>query len=491
MRIAIGILAHETNTFSSVPTTIESFKQLEWEHGQAILDKSRNVRDCIGGMIDRAEELGIELVPTFSTFAEPSGIITKETYDVLIKELLDGIRQAGEIDAVCLGLHGAGVVQGIDDLEGEILQAVRTVIGYSIPLTATLDLHGNLTQKMIMEADALFGVHLYPHVDMYERAIEAIDVAYRMVKDECKPVMHLTKLPLIIPTSTTNLSPAKDINEACYKWEKEPGVLDCAFFHGFPYTDTPDVGVSIISVVDGDKELAKRVTEDVAKLVWEKRDEFALHILSPAEGIQEALASNGLPIVINETSDNPGGGTPGDGTHLLREMLEANLENSCFGFIYDPEVAQIAHEAGVGSTIEIKLGGKTDTLHGEPLSVTAYVKSLSDGKFIASTPMGKGSKVDYGKSARLQVGGIDIVVCSVRAQVLDEQIFLLHGINVLEYKIVALKSSQHFKASFEPIAARIISVDSPGLTCLRFTQFDYRRLQRPIHPLDKDTQFLL
>ena len=489
MRIAIGIVAHETNTFSTVPTTVESFKELEWDHGQSILDKSRNVRDFVGGMIDKAEELGIELVPTFSAFAEPSGIITKETYETLIKELLDGIKQAGEIDAVCLGLHGAGVVEGIDDLEGEILHAVRTVIGYSIPLTAALDLHGNLTQKKITEADALFGVHLYPHVDMYERAAEAIDVAHRMVKGECKPVMHLTKLPLIIPTSTTNLSPAKDINEACYKWEKEPGVIDCAFFHGFPYTDTPDVGVSIISVVDGDKELAKRVTEDVARLVWEKRDEFTPHVLTSAEGIQQALESEGLPVVINETSDNPGGGTPGDGTHLLRAMLEAKLENVCFGFIYDPEVAQIAHEAGVGSTIGVKLGGKTDMLHGESLSVTAYVKSLSDGKFIASTPMGKGSQVNYGKSARLQVDGIDILVCSVRAQVMDEQIFLLHGINVLEYKIVALKSSQHFRASFEPIAARIITVDSPGLTCLQFTQFDYKRLQRPIYPLDQEAVF--
>ncbi|MED4584882.1 M81 family metallopeptidase [Brevibacillus choshinensis] len=491
MRIVIGELAHETNTFSNVPTTVELFQLWEWDRGEEVLQRHKNVRDCLGGMMDRAEELGVEVVPSFSAFAKPSGTITRETYGALQKELLDAITAAGEVDAICLTLHGAGVVEGIDDLEGDILQAVRKAVGYDIPLVVSLDLHGNLTEKMVTEADALLGFHLYPHTDMYERGIEAMYIAYRMVKGECKPVMHMTRVPLIIPTSTTNLSPAKDINEACWKWEQEPDVLDCAFFHGFPYTDIPDVGVSIIVVTDGDKELAKCVADDVANLVWQKRDEFAPDILSPAEGIQEALRSEGLPIVINETSDNPGGGSPGDGTHLLRAMLEANLEKACFGFIYDPEIAQLAHDAGVGSTIDVKLGGKTDVMHGEPLAITAYVKSLTDGQFTISSPMGKGSKVSYGKTVRLQVGGVDIIVCSVKSQVFDEQIFLLHGIDVMEYKIVGLKSSQHFRAAYEPIAARIIPVDSPGLTCLQFTSFNYKRLQRPIYPLDPETEFKL
>jgi microcystin degradation protein MlrC len=489
MRVAIGQVFHETNTFSNVPTTVEYFQLWEWARGQKVIDSNRNVRYFLGGMIDRADELGIELVPTFSTLAYPSGIITRETYEAIKQELIEAMKEAGDVDAVCLGLHGAGVVEGIDDLEGELLQAVRQVIGYSVPLIATLDLHSNLSEKMVSEANALLGVHLYPHTDMYERGYEAMDLAQKMVKGECNPVMHLTKIPFMISTSTTNLSPAKDINDVCFKWEKEPGVLDCAFFHGFTYTDTPDVGVAIIATADGDKELAKRAAEDVARLVWEKRDEFTPHILSPEEGIQEALNTEGLPVVINETSDNPGGGTPGDGTHLLRAMLKAELEKACFGFIFDPEVVQIAHEAGVGATIDVKLGGKTDDLHGEPLAITAYVKSLTDGQFVATSPMGKGSRVNLGKSVRLQVGGIDIVVCSVKSQVLDEQIFLLHGINVLEYKIVALKSSQHFRAAFEPISARIIPVDSPGLTCMQFTFFDFKRLKRPIYPLDKDTVF--
>ncbi|GED71592.1 microcystinase C [Brevibacillus reuszeri] len=491
MKMVVGVVSHETNTFSNVPTTVELFKLWEWERGQTILQKHRRVRDPLGGMIDRAEELGIEVIPSFAAFTYPNGTITAETYEAIKQELIEGIMEAGEVDAICLVLHGAGVVEGIDDLEGDLLHVVRQVVGYSVPLIATLDLHGNLSDKMVAEADALLGFHLYPHTDGYERGIEAVDLAYRMVRGECKPVMYLTRLPLMIPTSTTNLSPAKDINEACWKWEKEPGVIDCVFFHGFPYTDIPDVGVSIISVTDGDKQLAKRVADDVARLVWEKREEFSPQILTPAEGIQEALRTEGRPVVINETSDNPGGGSPGDGTHLLRAMLEAKLENACFGFINDPEVARLAHQAGVGATIDVKLGGKTDTLHGEPLSITAYVKSLTDGQFTISSPMGKGTRENYGKSARLQIGGVDVLICSVKSQVLDEQIFLLHGINVLNYKIVGLKSSQHFRAAYEPISARIIPVDSPGLSCLQLSLFQYKRIQRPIFPLDKDTEFVL
>ncbi|GED69025.1 microcystinase C [Brevibacillus reuszeri] len=487
MRVMIGGLAHETNTFSNVPSTLELFQSWEWSHKEEILVNHRKVRDYLGGMVDRAEELGIELLPTFWTFGYPSGTITKEAYAVMKKELLDAIQEAGQADAICLSLHGAGVAEEVDDLEGDLLAAIRAQVGYEIPLIATLDLHANMTQRMVSEADALLSVHLYPHVDCYERGIEAIDLARKMVEENCRPTMHLTRLPLVIPTSATHHNPVKDINDACWAWEKEAGVIDCALIHGFPYTDIPELGISILAITDNDRDLAKKVSEDIARLVWEKRDEFELIKPTPAEGIALALESEGMPIVINETSDNPGGGTPGDGTYLLQAMLDAKLTNACFGFIYDPEVVQQAYQAGVGATIAIQLGGKTDHLHGEPISVNAYVKCLTDGKFIATTPMGQGGRVNYGKSVRLQIDGIDVVVCSVKSQVLDEQIFQLHGIDVTKYKIVALKSSTHFRAAYEPISAKVITVDSPGLTTLNFRFFKYERVERPIYPLDPIT----
>lgn len=484
MKIVIAEVMHETNTFSNVPTTRDLFELWEWAKGEEIVSAHRGVRDFLGGMVDAAEERGIEVVGAFAASAYPAGTITRETYEALRDELLSGITAAGSADAICLSLHGAGVAEGIDDLEGALLKAVRQQVGYEIPLVVTLDLHGNITDQMIAEADILLGVHLYPHTDCYERGKEAVELAEKMVKGTLVPRMYRAKLPLIVPTSTTNISPAKDINEVCYQWEQKPGVVDCAFFHGFPYTDIPELGVTVVAVTNNDEKLAQQAAEDVARVIWEKREEFSLDILSPQEGLELAKAATAYPVVINETSDNPGGGTPGDGTYLLRAMLEADLEDACFGFIYDPEVAALAHESGVGSTIQVRLGGKTDQLHGAPIELTAYVKALTDGSFITSSPMGKGSPVHLGKSARLQANGVDILVCSVKTQVLDEQVFLLHGIDVTKYKIVSLKSSQHFRASFEPIAAQIITVDSPGLTTLQFASFDYKRLNRPVYPLD-------
>lgn len=487
MKIVIAEVMHETNTFSNVPTTRDLFELWEWARGEEIVSAHRGVRDFLGGMVDAAEERGIEVVGAFAASAYPAGTITRETYEALRDELLSGIAAAGDADAICLSLHGAGVAEGIDDLEGALLKAVRQQVGYEIPLIVTLDLHGNITDQMIAEADILLGVHLYPHTDCYERGKEAVELAEKMVQGTLIPRMYRAKLPLIVPTSTTNISPAKDINEVCYQWEQKPGVVDCAFFHGFPYTDIPELGVTVVAVTNDDQKLAQQAAEDVARIIWEKREEFSLNILSPQEGLELAKAATAYPVVINETSDNPGGGTPGDGTYLLRAMLEADLKDACFGFIYDPEVAALAHEKGVGSTIKVKLGGKTDQLHGAPIELTAYVKALTDGSFITSSPMGKGSPVHLGKSARLQANGVDILVCSVKTQVLDEQVFLLHGIDVTKYKIVSLKSSQHFRASFEPIAAQIITVDSPGLTTLQFTSFDYKRLNRPVYPLDSVT----
>lgn len=489
MRVAIGQVAHETNTFCRGTTAVADFQAWEWSLGEEILQRHQGVRDYLGGMIAGARERGIEVVPTFATFAYPSGTIAAEAYRQLRDTLLDAIRRAGPVDAVCLVLHGAGVAEGIDDVEGDLLASVREVVGAGTPVVATLDLHGNVTPAMAAAADALLGVNSYPHVDAFERGVEAVDLAARMVRGEVRPVMHLTRLPMMIPPTTTNHGIGREINELCRQWEHRPGVLDCTLFHGFPYTDVPVVGVSILAIADGDPNLARQAAEDVARQVWARREQFLPDVPSAEEAIRLALATEGRPVVINDTSDNPGGGTPGDATHLLRAMLEAGLEEACFGFIYDPETAQQAHRAGVGAVIDVRLGGKTDDLHGAPIEARAYVKALTDGRFVQQSPMGRGTPVDLGKMARLQIGGVDVLVSSVRAQTLDAEVFLLHGIDVKRYKIVALKSSQHFRAGFEPLAARIITADTPGLTTSNLKVFDYRRLPRPIWPLDPETTF--
>lgn len=487
MRFLIGQMIHETNTFSNVVTTEAAFRQREWAYGEQFGANHRGVRSFVGGMLDEARRLGIDAVPVFGAAAVPSGIIARTAYERIKQELLRGIEAAGDFDAVCLALHGAGVAEGVDDIEGELLRAVRERFGKAVPLVVTLDLHANLTPLMVEHADLLIGNREYPHIDSYERGVEAVGLAKRMVEGEIRPVMHMAKPALLIPTIGTAFEPIRSLNAYCLDAEKSSdAVLNCTFYHGFPYADIREAGIAVLAITNGDRALAERTAETLAAKAMERKPHFYPEHPSPEEGIELALRSEARPVVLNETSDNPGAGTPGDGTFLLRAMLEARLSEACFAFIYDPEAAEQAHAAGVGATIDIRLGGKTDELHGAPLELRAYVKALTDGKFVTTSPMGRGTKSDLGKSVRLQAEGLDFIVCSVRNQVFDEQIFLLHGIDVRAMKIVGLKSSHHFRAAFEPLCERIVTVDSPGLSMFDFTAFRYEHVRRPIYPLDRE-----
>jgi microcystin degradation protein MlrC len=262
-------------------------------------------------------------------------------------------------------------------------------------------------------------------------------------------------------------------------------MLDVAFFHGFPHTDIPGIVVTVVATADGDAAQARRAARAVGRRIWELRDNFLANLPGADEGVRRALASGQPPVILAEVSDNPGGGGPGDGTHLLRALLAANVPQTCFGFVFDPETARQAHAAGAGATIRVRLGGRTDTLHGAPVEADAYVKCLTDGQFVYTTPMGRGSHVDLGPMARLVIGNVDVLVSSVRTQTLDTEVFLLHGIDVARQRVVALKSQQHFRAGFEHVAGEIIRVDTPGLTSSNLSSLPFERLRRPIWPLDR------
>ena len=490
MRIAIGQISHETNTMFGPPTPLSEFQRQGWANGQEIVERNKGVRSYLGGMLDAGEALGVEIVPTFAVQAHPSGTIERAAFDTMLGNLLNGLKHAGEVDAVCLALHGAGSAEGVDDIEGTILAAVRDLIGPEKPLIGTLDLHCHSTDLMIESATALLTVHEYPHVDGYERGYEAVELAAKTVRGEVCPVMHSTVLPMMIAPVTSFHGPAREINELCWEWEAKPGVIDVAFIHGYPHSDVPVVSTSVMATVDSDHKLARRATEAVARRIWEMRDQFLSQLPQPEEAIRQALAVKGGPVVIAEVSDNPGGGSPGDGTHLLRAILDAKLTDAAFGFIYDPETAEQAHQAGPGATIDARIGGKTDPpMLGAPIETSAYVKSVTDGQFITQSPMGRGGKRNLGKMARLVIDGVDVIVGSESSQTIDAELFLLHGIDIARYKIIALKSQNHFRAAFEPLAKEIIRTDPPGWTTSNLNQLEFERVRRPIWPLDRDVEY--
>ncbi len=485
MRIAIAGIAHETNTYCRDETPASAFSQAR---GERIL-RALGTETSLGGALAACEALDIQVVPLLAVSAQPSGTIERAAYDQFKQEILDGISKAMPINGIFLDLHGAGVVRGISDLEGDLAAAIRSLVGEAVPVTATFDLHGNVTQAMADALDGIFACHQYPHVDMHERAAEAVALIKSMLEENFRPVSHVESIPMLMPTTTTFEGIGKEtlahiLNEEAQSEE----IIDISWFHGFPYTDTEHVGVHIVVTTTGNRELAEVTAKRLATELWTARESFRPRSLSAEDAVAEAVANGAHPVVINETSDNCGGGTPGDGTHLLRAMLEAKLERACFGFIVDPEVAAEAHAAGVGTTINVQLGGKYDDLHGEPLALTAYVKALHDGRLVMRA-MFKGAGLNLGKMARLVVDGIDIVVASNRSQTFDVAPFLAVGIDVLEYDIVALKSSNHFRAGFTDLAGSIITADPPGLTTHHVEIFPREHALSKLWPIDESASY--
>jgi microcystin degradation protein MlrC len=486
MRIAIGGLEHETNTYatdSMGPTGRDQFQQLR---GDQLLEMA-GTRTFIGGLLAGAEAAGADVVPTFWAWAGPSGIIEAQAYESLKRELVERVTAALPLDAIAVSMHGAGVVEDIDDLEGDLAAALRLAVGPDTPIVVPLDLHGNITAEMGAHIDLMLGVHHYPHTDMFERGVEAIEALPSLVDRTWRPTTHVERVPLLLPTSTTDAGPAAAIRDRCLAAERNPGVIDATFFHGFPYTDVATTGSAIVVTTDDNPRLAQRLASELAAELWSTRADFIEESVPPEVAIElgrKHLTSVGGPVIINDTADNPGGGTPGDGTHLLRALVDADIADSCFGFIFDPAAVARATEAGVGSTIELRIGGHHGALHGDPLEATVHVKSLTDGRFTHTSPMLAGVRANLGPCARVVVGNVDIIITSRRNQTFDQEVFLLHGIDVRRRSIVALKSSQHFRDGFRDLASTIITADSPGLTTLDVTVFDHPNADGPRWPID-------
>lgn len=484
LRVAIAGVSHESNTYAVAASGLTAVSWFDLYRGDDIIEHHRGTRTYIGGMYDALVELDATVVPTFFAIGEPSGTIRADAYAHLRDELLRHLSAALPVDAVALELHGAGVTETFDDLEGELLADVRRLVGDAVPIVVTLDLHANVTHRMARHADVLLGVHLNPHTDMYERGAEAARLLPRLVAGDHRPAIHVEPLPMLLPLTTTDHGPAADVNARCARVEQRRGILDCTFFHGFPYADGPDAGARIVCTADADPHLAAETAREVAAYVWQRREDFRPNGMPPAAAVAAALELPAGPVVINDTADNPGGGTMGDDVQLLGAMLAVGVTPACFGFICDAESAASAHDAGVGATIDLELGGKSDRRTRAPLAVRAYVKNLTDGRFRLSS-YAPGLRVDLGRSARLQIDGIDVIVTSRVQQTFDPEIFLLHGVDVTRSRIVGLKSSHHFRAGFRQLASAIITADTgTGLTTQRVERLGRRPGAVPVWPTD-------
>lgn len=484
MRIALAGISHETNTYCSGETGADRFSQLR---GARMLRSSGQQTD-LGGAVDACRAQGIEPVPILYAIAQPSGIVAAEAYRGFRDEIVDGLLSAGTLDGVVLLLHGAGVAVGVDDLEGDLVQAIRAALGDDIPITASFDLHGNVTPNMVAGLNGVFACQQYPHIDLHTQAAAAVTLVTDMQQRGYRCQSRMLSLPMLLPTTTTFEGVGKDMLAQLQSLAAASAAVNLSWFHGFPYTDVPWVGSHLV-VTETIEQPAGDLLEQAATLLWSQRESFRVRSLSAAEAVALAAEQPTGPVVIHETSDNCGAGSPGDGTHLLRAMLDAQLgERGCFGFVVDPTVAADAHAAGVGATMNISLGAKTDTLHGTPLEVTAYVRALHDGR-LTLQHMNRGAPLRLGLLARLEIEGIEVVVGSRRSQTFDTEPFVAVGIDVTRFHFVALKSSNHFRAGFTHLASAIVTADPPGLSTHRIETFQREHAPGPLWPVDTDASF--
>ena len=502
MRIAIGGFNHETNAFSNVPTTIDSFRKYTLLHGDEIIRRNTNIRSYVGGSIDEAKELGVDLVPIMYCVTNPSGLITPETYDYITEEILGGLQKAQEeapLDGVLLELHGAAHAVNSLDPEGDLIRKVRELFGPKMPIGVCLDLHANVSEDMVRYSDILIGVKCYPHTDQYDQGRNIVRLLSDKIRGGYQVYEALVKLPLIIvPASGSTLKgPAAEVQKLVLILEgSDPDILNVTFFHSFPYTDV-SYALATATCAARTKEKAEAAALQLAKYVWDHREDFTPESLTPEEAFDRALEilektggkgpdGEPLPVIINESSDNPGSGCPQDGTWLLKEFLRRNMENTLIASIYDPETVEQALSAGVGATIHVRLGGKTHPLHGEPIEADAYVKTLSDGRYRSRSPMGLNGQVNIGPLVLLQIGNVYVTVVSKRAQIMDDGHMEVAGLDYRKLKIMGVKSAQHFRGFWETRVSGLVACDPPGLQKSDVSVYDLKLLPRTAYPLNKD-----
>ncbi len=485
MRILTGTISHETNVLSNIKTDLNEFKKRRLLYGDQLFKDFDGTKSPAGGIIDGCKQNGYELIPTVFAEATPSGTITAEAFDTLLGDILDGIKANKDIDAVVMHLHGAGVSEEYPDIEGKILSEVRKLVGDK-PLVATFDYHGNYTQLMIDSADMLIGYDTYPHIDGYERGVEAVNLTRKMLEGKLKPTLGFTQPPMLpaLQVQFTGKHPMKTILDKAHRMEALPEVETITVAAGFPWSDIPEAGMSFIVTTNNDQKLADQLAKELYDMAWNMRRDFLVTPTPLRQALRYVKNATEGPMVMADIGDNPGGGSPEDGTVVLRAMIEEGLSGGVLALIWDPESAKKAIDVGLDKTVHLELGGHTDDLHGEPVSVDAKVKHISDGKFISNGPMGSGVPMDMGPTVILDIGGSDVIVTSKRIQPLDLTLYRALGITPEKQKFLIVKSSVHYRAAHTPIASEIIELDTPGLTSPRLAGFGFKNIKRPIFPLD-------
>lgn len=483
-RVLIANLAQETCSFVASRHTLEDFRRYYLYTGEEMLQRLRGGGMEIAGIIQAAEEAGVELVPTLACYGGTGGPVATEAYTRLRDDILaEARRQADRVDGAILALHGAMLTEDLDDPEGDLIARLREILGAEKPIVCSLDLHAHVTDVIVKQATALVAYHTHPHVDIAETGYRAMTLMARVLRREVRPVVAHRKLPMLAPAEQHNTSrpPMAPIMQAVLAAEREPGMLAAAIFPVQSCLDIPDLGLSVVAVADGNLALAQEKADELAEMAWRARREF-LHDRTPVpEALRIAREIAGGPIVLADSSDGTAGGAEGDSTVLLRALLESPVPGPCLLLITDPEAAARCAAAGVGQEITLEVGGKLTPAFFQPVRVTGRVRTLSDGKFQMKNPV---LPADRGLTAVLQTGDLFIVLSQKPVYTWDEECYRSVGLFPREAKLIQVKSPGGFRPVYEPFAKAIVELDAPGPTDSNLKRLPFRRVTRPLFPLD-------
>lgn len=489
MRVFCTALIHETNSFSPVPTNRASYEAtILIRPGDRRLQRPMSVMG-IDTIIADAKAAACDVTISTVAVAQPAAPTVRRDYEALRDEIvadLASMVDEGPCDMAFFILHGAMMAEGYDDCEGDLLAAARTVVGPDCAIGVLLDLHCNITDQMLANADILMACREYPHTDFDHRAAELFDHIHTVAQGSAVPVTSQYRIPMLSMFHTPR-EPMRGFVDRVQSFEGKDNVMQITLAHGFPWSDFPEAGSSVIVTTNDDPKLAAELAEQVGREFFELREQGTAPMLS----IDEALdaATNALrkepegTVVMSDGSDNAGGGAASDSTFLLAACLERGLTDVAIGLLWDPVAVELAFAAGVGAKLDMRIGGKVGPLSGDPLDLYVEVLELTEDKrqqLWTETQLSK-----LGRTALIETNGIQIVLNDRRQQPMHPMAFTEAGCDPWTKRLVIVKSSQHFYANFEPHAIEVIYCDAPGSLNGDVHQRPYRRITRPVWPLDE------
>jgi len=486
-RIALGGILTECNQFGGEPIDLSWFERYELKRGREVLEAEEGV---VGGMLGVLGAQGVECIPLLFASTCPGGPLTTDCYTQLKEDLLTRLKEVLPVDGVLLPLHGAAAVEGGIDLEGDLIAAVRDLVGDGIPIVATLDLHAHISAQMVQAADALVAWETYPHRDAFSTGERGARLLCDTVDGICKPVMVMAKVPVLtgaIHGSTEDDDPFAQVMKIAKGFEGRDGILSTSVIMAHPYLDFEGLGSGGLVVADGDYEKAEDLARRLAREYWQRRFELEPEMYAPVDAVRAGMEVEGGPVILVEAADCCGGGAAGDSVAALSALLATDLDGPALVPLVDAQAAELCHRAGIEAEVELEIGHRHDPRWGQPIVVRGRVRRLSDGRFRYKGGIWEGLEGEMGPTAVLELGSVQVLIASHPTYEWDHEQFAALGMDAGTARFIVAKNPMNYRLAYGAIAKAVFVLDTPGPTPATVVHLPFVRRSRPFFPLDTDS----